>query len=116
VLYLTREHGFSVLIDYNTLSFRQSGDLLFTATCNSNNAAYLNGRTVPPSELAQPVSTLPLELTLWHRCFGHINHSAIKQLVDQKLVKGMDIASMSPPPDPISEPCIAGKQCCPNVP
>jgi hypothetical protein len=38
------------------------------------------------------------------------------QLVDQKLIKGMDIASMSPPPDPICETCIEGKPRCPNVP
>ena len=100
VLYLTRKKGLVVTIVHSTLFFRRSGALLFTASCNDGYSARLDGETVPFPETAQAVSTLPADASLWHRRFGHINHSAIDAMKSKGLVLGMTFDSQSRP-DPI---------------
>jgi hypothetical protein len=111
VLYLTKHKGYNINIDSQHINFIQSSRLLFTATINSQNAAFLDGCTVPaslPLESASLSSTLPLDLSLWHRRFGHTNHDYVKQLHSKDMVTGMKFSHMSKP-DPICEPCLAGK-------
>ena len=73
VLYLTQNKHYSVNIVGSTIRFRLNGALLFTASVDGRNAAYLDGRVVPAIELetAGAVSTLPVDSTLWHRRFGY---------------------------------------------
>ena len=111
VLYLTCHKEYVVKIVKNRLFFRQSGELRFTATVNSKNTAYLDG--YPIIEFAGAVSTCPLDVTLWHRRFGHLNISDIKEVISKELVKGLDI-KVSTPPDPICEPCLLAN--CIEVP
>ncbi len=83
VLYLTRNKHYSVNIVGSIMQFRLNGTLLFTATVNDRNAAYLDGQVVPSIELetAGAVSTLPADSTLWHRRFGHLNHSDLQEMI-----------------------------------
>ena len=81
---------------------------MFTATINSEGIGYLDGSTVDISENVQLVSTLPLDLTLWHRRLGHLNHDSIKTMLKHNLVTGLTMDSLAKP-DPICEPCLAGK-------
>ena len=98
-----------VIIKKDKLLFRKNGTLLFTASVRSNFAAFLDGAVVPLSEFAGATSTCAMDYTLWHRRFAHLNHKDIKQLCSGSLVRGIELKSKSLP-DPICEPCIAGKQ------
>jgi hypothetical protein len=68
----------------------------------------LDGSTVSHSETARISSTLPLNYELWHRRLAHVNHNDVKKLVIQHLVTGKKLNSRIAP-DPIFEPCLAGK-------
>jgi len=89
------------------MAFKQGGKTLFTASIDSSNSATLDGSTVT-SEAALAVSTLPADLSLWHRRFTHHNYADVKRMVQHKLVTGLVLDSDNKP-DPICEPCIAGK-------
>ncbi|KAJ3568084.1 hypothetical protein NP233_g5940 [Leucocoprinus birnbaumii] len=67
--------------------FSQEGKTLFTATIDSSNSAVLDGNTIA-SETAFALSTLPM--------------------IQEQLVTGLKIESEAKP-DPICEPCLAGK-------
>ena len=108
VLYLTRQKSFEVHITFDTMAFSRNGTVLFTATIDNNNVGYLNGSTLDSSEQVNVSSTLPLDLTLWHKQLCHHNHGDIKTLWKDNLVDGMVIDSAAKP-DPICEPCLAGK-------
>ena len=56
VLYLTHHKSYIVTIKKDQLSFRKNGVLLFTATVNSNNAAFLDGEVVCPYRILQALS------------------------------------------------------------
>ena len=114
VLYLTCHKSYVVTIRKNKLHFHRHGALLFTATANSNNAAFLDGEVVPLSHFAGAVSTCPLDWSLWHCRFAHLHHDNVRKLHSQQLVNGMVLKSTTLP-DPICEPCIAGKQHRSNV-
>jgi hypothetical protein len=76
---------------------------------NSHNAAHLDGRVVPMSEFAGIVSTCPLDESLWHRRFCHLNRGDVRKLMQGTLATGIVVNSKESM-DPICEPCIAGKQ------
>ena len=77
VLYLTWFKGFTVHISSHSMQFIRNDTTLFTATINSEGTGYLDGSTADISENVQLVSTLPLDLTLWHRQLGHLNHDTV---------------------------------------
>ncbi|KAL5532213.1 hypothetical protein ACEPAF_5777 [Sanghuangporus sanghuang] len=114
VLYLTRSKSYVVTIHHNKMLFHRHGTVLFTANITSYNAATLNSHIVPTIAYAAFTSTCPLNTTLWHRHFAHLNHGDVNRLMTKELVKGMVIKSKSTP-DPICEPYIAGKQHRSNV-
>ena len=107
VLYLARHKGITINISSHTMAFRQGRKTMFTASIDSSNSATLDGTTVA-SEAALAVSTLPVDLSLWHRRFTHHNYADVKRMVQHKLVTGLILDSDNKP-DPICEPCIAGK-------
>jgi transposase InsO family protein len=108
VLYLTRFKGFTVHISSHSIEFTRNDTTLFTASINSEGIGYLNGSTIDISENVQLASTLPLDLNLWHRRLGHLNYDGIKKMLRHNLVTGLTLDS-SAKPDPICEPCLAGK-------
>ena len=108
VLYLTRYKEFDVHISCNSMDFIRNDTTLFTATINSEGIGYLDGSTISISESVHLVSTLPLDLTLWHRRLGHLNHDSIKKMLKHDLVTGLTMETLAKP-DPICEPCLAGK-------
>jgi transposase InsO family protein len=108
VLYLTRFKGFIVHILSHSMNFIRNNTILFSASINCNGIGYLDGSTLDNSENVQLASTLPLNLTLWHKRLGHINHDSLKKMLRHNLVTGLTIES-STKPDPICEPCLAGK-------
>jgi len=93
------------------MKFYRDNKLLFTATVNSSNTAILNGTTFPMTEFAgtASVSTCPLDISLWHHCFGHLNVPDVQCFHSKKLVSGIEIVDSSSM-DPICEPCLDGKQ------
>lgn len=108
VLYLTCKKDYIVQIVKDCMSFCQNGVLRFTATVNDKNTAYLDGYPIIEFAGAANASTCPLDVTLWHRRFGHLNINDMREIISKELVKGLDI-KVSTPSDPICEPCIAGK-------
>ncbi|KAJ3529505.1 hypothetical protein NM688_g7844 [Phlebia brevispora] len=110
VIYLIRNHNFHVHISSKRMDFERDGTVLFTASIDGSNTAYLAGEVVPVVESAQlsVTSTLPLDQSLWHRRFAHLNHASVKTILQGTLVDGIKLDSNSPP-DPICEPCLAGK-------
>ena len=111
VLYLTRFKGYQLFADSQQIQFIRHSRVVFTATITSQTAALLDGITVPaslPVESANLSSTLPLDLSLWHRRLGHTNYGYVKELYSKDMVNGMKLSNMSKP-DPICEPCLAGK-------
>lgn len=116
LLYLTCHKWFKITIDSDCILFRRDNILLLTATINDNNTGYLDGHAVPCptpashfAHLANGGTNADLDLDLWHRCLGHLHIDALKALIRDKLVDGIVIKSPKLP-DPICEPCIAGKQ------
>ena len=112
VLYLTTKKGYVVKIEQSTMHFYRNDSLLFTATVNHTNTALLNGVTLPMTEFAglASSSTCPLDTSLWHRRFGHLNIADVKKLLSKNLVSGMDVVKSQHHFDPICEPCLDGKQ------
>jgi hypothetical protein len=106
-LYLARHKGFNITISAHAITFKQGGTTLFTATIHSNNSAELDGSTAM-SETAYSVSTLPLDLNLWHRRFIHHNYADVRAILSRLLITGLKLDSNASP-DPICEPCLAGK-------
>jgi hypothetical protein len=109
VLYLTRRSAIVVNINATQMSFaRSGGPPLFVAPINEHNAAFLDGVTEPITEFANAATTIPLDLSLWHRRLAHHNLVDVKALNERNLVTGMRLDIKSAP-DPICEPCLAGK-------
>ena len=109
VLYLTRNKLFNVMIDSSRISFIRNSKTLFTASITSNNAASLDGTVQPKTDFVGLVSTCPLDVTLWHRRFAHLNSKDVQRLLKGELCTGVLIKSKASL-DPICEPCLAGKQ------
>jgi hypothetical protein len=116
LFHLTSKKAYTISIVDQTVSFHHSGCLCFTASITDRNIGYLDGhaRSFGTHE-AKRASTLPLDLNLWHRRCSHLNYDDVKRMQRNDLVKGMTMES-STPPDPICEPCIAGKQHRHNIP
>jgi len=108
VLYLTKQKHFSVHISGDCMEFERDKNVLFTASINEDNVGYLNGQTIDITESVHLVSTLPLNLSLWHKRLGHLNYDDIKFMIKDDLVDGLVLDSKAKP-DPICEPCLAGK-------
>ena len=104
ILYLTRHKKFTVNIDAHEMRFIRNDTLLFTALINENNAAFLDGTTDANSESASYISTLPVDISLWHRRLAHHDYNSVKAMISKKLVTGIDLKSKQAP-DPICEPC-----------
>jgi len=103
------------------MSFHLDNTLFFTAHISDRSSVCLEGVTqttasssvvVVPSvngkESVAAVSTLPLDLELWHHRTMHHHIGGLKRAIRDKLVNGIQITS-SAKPDPICEPCLAGK-------
>ena len=108
ILYLTRHKQFTVIIDAHEMQFRCDGTVLFTAQINENNAAFLDGAADANLESAHLMSTLPLNISLWHCHLAHHDYNSVKHMIVHQLVTGLDIKSKQPP-DPICEPCLSEK-------
>ena len=117
VLYLSLYKGFSINIEGDLMDFRRDDKTFFVATINSSTTAYLQGNTIPIPESANLSSstTLPMDLELWHRCFCHPSFPVLKKMIKDDLVSGLKITSPSKP-DPICEPCLAGKMVADPLP
>ena len=93
VLYLTRSKSYVVSIHHDKMFFNHHKTLLFTANITSHNAAILNGQVVPTIQYAAFTSTCPLDTTLWHRRFAHLNHGDVNRMLNEDMVKGMVVKS-----------------------
>ena len=108
VLYLTKHKEFDVHISADTMSFIRNKTVMFTAHITNENVGYLDGETLDRTESVHQTSTLPLDLALWHRRLCHHNYNDVKRLLKEDLAVGMTLDSKAKP-DPICEPCLAGK-------
>ena len=91
------------------MAFRRApGPSLFVANIENSNCAFLDGETASLIKFASAATTIPLDLDLWHRKLAHHHLADVKALLHRNLVTGMAIDSKSLP-DPICEPCLAGK-------
>ena len=111
VLYLTKHRGLSVFIEGGVVKFTLNGTLLFTATAaDDQNIAYLDGTVVGPesANFSSSIHTLPLNRQLWHRRLCHHSLDSVSAMHNHNLVTGMKLV-YSGKPDPICEPCLAGK-------
>jgi GAG-pre-integrase domain len=108
ILYLTHHKQFTVNFNAHKMRFRHNGTVLFSAQINENNAAFLDGATNANLESAHLMSTLPLNIALWHCRLAHHDYNSVKYMISHQLVTGIDIQSKQPP-DPICEPCLSGK-------
>jgi hypothetical protein len=110
ILYLTRMHHWTCVINPTTLAFMHDGTTRFCATIDQNNAGYLDGHVVEAtSEFANLSSTItaaPLSSQLWHRRCVHHSHSTIKRMPDMVTALVINSKELL---DPICEPCLAGK-------
>ncbi|KAF8132119.1 hypothetical protein K438DRAFT_1482370, partial [Mycena galopus ATCC 62051] len=122
VTYLSRVHGYSILTEGSTVRFTRNGELLFEADIDERNQSFVredDGKPDSDSALSA-VGTLPLDLALLHwetklntvskiprsTRMGH--HSDTQKILSKDLVTGVTISS-NQKPDPICEPCLAGK-------
>jgi hypothetical protein len=90
VLYLTHRSAFIVNINTTQMSFaRSGGPPFFVALINEHNAVVLDGVTEPMTKCANPATTIPLDLSLWHHRLAHHNLVDMKVLIERNLVTGM---------------------------
>jgi len=110
VLHLSSYKGFTITIKGDTMDFHKDGTTFFIAKTSTSNTAYLQGTTIPIPETANlsSATTLPMDLELWHRRLCHPSYPVLKKMIREDLVTGLKITSSSKP-DPICEPCLAGK-------
>ena len=85
-----------------------NGNLQIVMGININNSTYLDGNTRSTLENAMTISTLPVDITLWHRWFGHHHHAGINEAITRKFVTGITLQSQKLQ-DPVCEPCLARK-------
>ncbi|KAJ7106131.1 hypothetical protein C8R43DRAFT_862714, partial [Mycena crocata] len=104
--YLSRMHGYSILMKGCTISFCQGRTLLFEADIDERNQAFVRETDFPSVSAFSAVATLPLDKELLHRRMGH--HSDTNKILSKNLVTGAKITS-NRQPDLICEPCLAGK-------
>lgn len=78
---------------------------------------YLSGKTLVPSTQSanSASSTLPLDLRIWHLRCSHVNYNDLGSAVSNQPVAELTLHSNSEP-DPICEPCLAGKLHRHNIP
>ncbi|KIY68249.1 hypothetical protein CYLTODRAFT_443449 [Cylindrobasidium torrendii FP15055 ss-10] len=124
--FLVRKRGFEMHAVGPSLAFVQpSTGARITAAIDSTNTGYLRGHTLNGPSLrkaaletanyATQISTCDMDINLWHRRCGHINTEQVRKMIQNGLVDGVKLTSASKP-DPVCEPCIAGKQHRHNVP
>ncbi|GBE78927.1 predicted protein [Sparassis crispa] len=107
-LYLVHQKGFRIHIESKFMTFLHSRQTLFVASITENYTAFLDGTVQPAPESAQAITTVPLDLNLWHRRFAHHNYADVQKMIREELVTGLMLDSKQQP-DPICEPCLAGK-------
>ena len=88
-LYFTQCCGFKIHVDSTFMHFMHNSVTLFRARITSNNAAYIDGTTLPASEAACTITTRPLDLQLWHECLCHHNSADIQKLISGGLAIGI---------------------------
>ena len=95
VLYLTRCRGFNVHIYSDRMDFAHDRSMLFCATIDDFNTAYLDGIVLSPPESAQvsTTSTLALDETLWHRRLAHYHLEGVRKLSQSGAVTGLKLSS-----------------------
>ena len=109
VFHLTREKGYTVELQAANAFFYQACELRFKARVNEHNVGYLLGQTVSQTKNASSASTtFDLDLALWHQRCSHVNLDDLRMAHSKELVSGLTIRSKRTP-DPICEPCLAGK-------
>ncbi|KAI9568690.1 hypothetical protein HD554DRAFT_1992931, partial [Boletus coccyginus] len=109
VRYLTRHSGFVVNVNSTQMIFcRPPTTALLVTTINDNNAAFLDGTTEAISHYANPGTSVPLDLALWHRRLAHHNVAEVKALIEHNMITGLDL-DVKTPPYPVCEPCLAGR-------
>src|ERR1700761_204137 len=104
--YLSRVHGYSIEMKDCIISFIHNGVLVFEADIDERNQAYVREANSTSVSALATSSTLPLDLNLLHRRLGH--HNDVKKMLRKNLVTGAKLTS-NQMPDPICEPCLAGK-------
>ncbi|KAJ3805195.1 hypothetical protein F5876DRAFT_15223, partial [Lentinula aff. lateritia] len=102
---LAKQNKYTAVIDVPSFKFLRDDNVILTATVNSQNVGYLNGHSLVHPPLAHYAtamvsSTCPLDLSLWYRRLGHIDHDTIRAMHQKKLVHGLVITSLTKP-DPI---------------
>ena len=107
-LYLTKRNGIRMEVYADTIHFKFKGTTLFQATVISQNTGIFNAVTEPLEHANATSSTLPMDISLWHQHLCHHSIPNVQKLVKDELVVGLVITSDSAP-DPICEPCLAGK-------
>ncbi|KAL7280846.1 LOW QUALITY PROTEIN: hypothetical protein ACG7TL_005790 [Trametes sanguinea] len=109
VFHLTREKGYTVELCASRVLFYHQGQLRFEASVNEHNVGYLLGCTVPQAKHALSASsTCEEDESLWHQRCSHVNLDDLRSVVKKGLVSGLVLRSKRKP-DPICEPCLAGK-------
>ena len=79
------------------MNFLDKRSLLFSATINNNDIGYLDGSTVDIIENVHLASTLPLDLSLWHKRLGHHNYDDIRMMISKNLVNSLVLDSKAKP-------------------
>ncbi|KAJ3489721.1 hypothetical protein NLI96_g1948 [Meripilus lineatus] len=114
VLYLLLNHRIQIHIYKPRMDFSRDKTLLFCAPVDSTHTAYLSGHVAIPSLTPaqsahlSSASTLPQDLSLWHRHLAHHHYQGVKTLISKGLATGIKLDSAAAP-DPICEPCLSGK-------
>ena len=72
-------------------------------------------RLLPPQVTANVTSTCPLDQSLWHCHFCHLNKSDVQKVIKGDYVTGVTVTS-SAHMEPLCEPCLASKQHRVSVP
>ena len=110
VLHLTTQHGFTVNIMKDHISFSQDGQLHFYAMVQ-NGIDFLTGDTMLNSACALPTSLPIIDHPLLCKRLAHIGQTHLERLLTEDMASGIHVNANTEIPQ-ICEPCIAAKQHC----
>ena len=88
---LTVKEGYELRAKGPLMRFLKEEDVIFTATVQSNNIAYANGRTI---STPQEIAATAVDLKTWHRRLNHPGMERLKRMVDSDIVN--DFAASDP--------------------
>jgi transposase InsO family protein len=89
---LTVKEGYELRAKGPLMRFLKGEDVIFTATVQSNNIAYANGRTISIHKPQQEIAATAVDLKTWHRRMNHPGVDRLKKMLSGDIVNDFTVS------------------------